>query len=171
MPVEYVAGGAAEPLSARGIGKQRHQFSTCLGRVLRLHEGAGIQERAGDIGKVRHRRTNDDRAGIARGLEDVVAARRHEASADEDDRRVCTERREFADRVEHEDIEGPSRVRVQRRPAHHTQAGPLRERGHAIEALGMSRRKHQPRIRGALAQVAEGVEKDLVLALQRARRE
>ena len=113
MPVEHATRRLAQSLPPRRIGKQGEQLAPGLDRVLRLHEGAGLEEAARDVGKVRHRRTDDDRAGVARRLEDVVAPGRHQAAADEHDGRVRAERRELADRVEDEHVE--RRIRFRRR--------------------------------------------------------
>ena len=97
---------------AGSVGRAVRAGRLELPLVAHLHGRAVAEERLGDLAEVLHVRAEHDRLAEDRRLEDVVPAGRHEAAADEHDRGHLVDLRQFAERVEHDDV--GARVAVDR---------------------------------------------------------
>ena len=120
---------------------------TCIGRAVG-------EERVGDLREVLHVRTEHDRLAVHRRLEDVVAAGRHEAAADEHRRRDLIELRELADRVEDHGVGARLGVDRQLAAADRRQPFALTEALDFGEPLRMPRREDQQRVAARLLSFA-----------------
>ena len=97
-------GGGAEAGSTDRVAQQLQHDAFELASRLHLHRGSVLQERRGDFGEVLLVRTLDDRFAEDLRLEDIVPAGVDEAPPDEHRGRHLIQLREFADRVEHDDV-------------------------------------------------------------------
>ena len=97
-------GRRANARTAHRIADQTAHRLLELAARAHLDGGAVGEKGLRNLAEVLHVRTEDDRLAVKRRLEDVVAARGHEAAADEDHGGDLKELGELADRIEHDDL-------------------------------------------------------------------
>lgn len=166
--------------AARVIGEQRVERACEIGRIPHLRARARRDRIGRRLREVEHVRPDQHRHADRARLDQVLAAERQQAAADERDVGGCIVRAQFAHRIaeQHRDV---GRQRGGGRPAcgggrrvvrpfgaaHVAQPAPLDERRDFGEALRMTRHEDQQRARRL--QRDECVEHERLFAVARAR--
>ena len=102
--VDQRAGGLAQARPAPGLDSRSISASSSSRPSPPAPRPRPREERLGDLGEVLHVRAEDDGLAVDRRLEDVVAADVHQAAADEHGRRHLVDLRQFANRIEDDDV-------------------------------------------------------------------
>src|SRR6266545_3314797 len=161
----------ADARTAHRITDQAQHGLFELGLRTNLDRRAVREKCFGDLTKVLHVRAEDNRFPVERGLEDVMAAGRHQASAYEHDGCKLIELRQLADRVEHDRVGARLRVDRQLRPSDRDESFMATEALDLVEPFGMARGDDQQRVGTRGPDAIERANDRLLFAFRRAARD
>src|SRR5262245_57042568 len=171
--VDERAGGRAKLRATNGVADEGDDH--VLELAWRAHlDGRVLREKAfRNLGEVVHVRPEDDRTSMNSRLEDVVAAQRHEAPADEDRGRDLIQLRKLTDRVKNHRVDLRLTVDWEIAATRCREAFALAEAFSFAEPLGMARGEDQQRIASCRrhAKPVERANHGVLFAFRRASRD
>src|SRR5947207_6874572 len=161
----------ADARTAHRISDQAQHGLFELGLRTNLDRRAVREKCFGNLTEVLQVRVEDDRCPIACGFEDVMAAGRQQASADEHDGCQLIELRQLADRVEHDRVGARLRVDRELRPPERHESFRAAEAFDLVEPFGMAGGDDQQRVGTRGPDTIERANDRLLFAFRRTARD